>query len=141
MEDLAIVHCVLAFCVIPEECTGALDTFLSGVNVPTLPMNQNVLKGSGKSQRKQIISTLKRSVKRKKENHETKSTYYDLVFAYCLQWFKSQKGKKPVRILPPPSSRNSAESQITASQHQSSNSESLGDLKVAISGFPKDSFV
>ncbi|XP_012569391.1 poly [ADP-ribose] polymerase 1 [Cicer arietinum] len=59
---------------------------------------------------------------------------------YLKKWFKSQKGKKPIRIMPPPSSRTSAESQISAGQHQSSHSESLADLKVAISGLPKDSF-
>lgn len=64
------------------------------------------------------------------------------VFAYGLQWFKSQKGKKPVRILPLPSPRKSAESQMIASQHHhSSNSENLRDLKVAICGLPNDSIV
>ncbi|XP_061354004.1 poly [ADP-ribose] polymerase 1 isoform X2 [Gastrolobium bilobum] len=58
---------------------------------------------------------------------------------YLKKWFKSQKGKKPVRILPLPSSRNSAERQITARQHQSAYGESLGDLKVSICGLPKDS--
>ncbi|RDY02952.1 Poly [ADP-ribose] polymerase 1, partial [Mucuna pruriens] len=58
---------------------------------------------------------------------------------YLKKWFKSQKGKKPVRILPLPSPRKSAESQITASQHQSSNSENLQDLKVAICGLPNES--
>ncbi|XP_027350107.1 poly [ADP-ribose] polymerase 1 isoform X2 [Abrus precatorius] len=58
---------------------------------------------------------------------------------YLKKWFKSQKGKKPIRILPLSSSGNSAENQINACQHQSSNSESLQDLKVAICGLPKDS--
>ncbi|XP_020212076.1 poly [ADP-ribose] polymerase 1 [Cajanus cajan] len=58
---------------------------------------------------------------------------------YLKKWFKSQKGKKPVRILPLPSPRKSAESQITASQHQSSNTENLQDLKVSICGLPNDS--
>ncbi|XP_057438570.1 poly [ADP-ribose] polymerase 1 [Lotus japonicus] len=59
---------------------------------------------------------------------------------YLKKWFKSQKGKKPVRILPLPSSMNSVESQITNSQqHQSSSSESLMDLKVSIAGLPKES--
>lgn len=60
---------------------------------------------------------------------------------YLKKWFKSQKGKKPTRILPPPSSRTSAESQISAGQHQPSNSETLADLRVAISGLPEDSIV
>lgn len=57
---------------------------------------------------------------------------------YLKKWFKSQKGKKPVRILPLPSPRKS-ESQITSSQHQSSQSENLRDLKVAICGLPNAS--
>jgi len=63
------------------------------------------------------------------------------VFAYPLQWFKSQKGKKPVRILPLPSPRKSAESQITASQHQSSHTENFRDIKVAICGLANDTIV
>ncbi|CAK7346439.1 unnamed protein product [Dovyalis caffra] len=58
---------------------------------------------------------------------------------YLIEWFKSQKSKKPIRILPPPSSNNLSGSQVTSSQSQSSKSESLGDLKVAISGLPKES--
>jgi len=62
------------------------------------------------------------------------------VFAYSLQWFKSQKGKKPVRILPLPSPRKSAESQITANQHQSS-AGNFQDIKVAICGLANDTIV
>lgn len=58
---------------------------------------------------------------------------------YLIKWFKSQKRNKPVRILPPPSSNNLSGSQATSSQSQSSKSESLGDLKVAVSGLPKES--
>ncbi|KAK7396422.1 hypothetical protein VNO78_17421 [Psophocarpus tetragonolobus] len=58
---------------------------------------------------------------------------------YLKKWFKSQKGKRPVRILPVVSPKKSAESQITASRHQSSNNENLQDLKVAICGLPNDS--
>lgn len=58
---------------------------------------------------------------------------------YLIKWFKSQKRNKPVRILPPPSSDNLSGSQATSSQSQSSKSESLGDLKVAVSGLPKES--
>lgn len=61
-------------------------------------------------------------------------------FIMCLQWFKSQKAEKPVRILLP-SSSSTSESQIIACQHQSSNGESLGELRVAITGFPKESIV
>ncbi|CAJ1901832.1 unnamed protein product [Sphenostylis stenocarpa] len=58
---------------------------------------------------------------------------------YLKKWFKSQKGKKPVRILPLQSPRKSAESEITATQHQSSNSENFQDMKVAICGLANDS--
>ncbi|KAG6785819.1 hypothetical protein NC652_005430 [Populus alba x Populus x berolinensis] len=58
---------------------------------------------------------------------------------YLIKWFKSQKQNKPVRILPPPSSDSLSGSQATSSQSQSSKSESLGDLKVAVSGLPKES--
>lgn len=58
---------------------------------------------------------------------------------YLIKWFKSQKRNKPVRILPPPSSNNLSGSQATSSQSQSSKSESLGDLKVVVSGLPKES--
>ncbi|KAH8515354.1 hypothetical protein H0E87_003996 [Populus deltoides] len=58
---------------------------------------------------------------------------------YLIKWFKSQKRNKPVRILPPPSSNNLSGSLATSSQSQSSKSESLGDLKVAVSGLPKES--
>ncbi|XP_011028774.1 PREDICTED: poly [ADP-ribose] polymerase 1 [Populus euphratica] len=57
---------------------------------------------------------------------------------YLNKWFKSQRRNKPVRILPPPSSNNLFGSQAT-SQSQSSKSESLGDLKVAVSGLPNES--
>ncbi|KAL2321029.1 hypothetical protein Fmac_029998 [Flemingia macrophylla] len=57
---------------------------------------------------------------------------------YLKKWFKSQKGKKPVRILPLPSPMKSAKSEITASQ-QSSHSENLRYLKVSICGLPNDS--
>ncbi|KAI4349414.1 hypothetical protein L6164_010006 [Bauhinia variegata] len=57
---------------------------------------------------------------------------------YLKKWFRSQKAERPVRILPLGSLKNPSESQITACQHQPSNSESLGDLRVAIAGLPKD---
>ena len=58
-----------------------------------------------------------------------------------LQWFKSQKvGKRP-RILPPMSVSSPNGSRASQSGSQSSNSESLADLKVAISGLPKETIV
>ena len=58
-----------------------------------------------------------------------------------MQWFKSQKKTKPVRILPPPSYNNTSGSQAANCESQSSKGESLGDLKVAVSGLPKESMV
>ncbi|XP_038714269.1 poly [ADP-ribose] polymerase 1 isoform X2 [Tripterygium wilfordii] len=58
---------------------------------------------------------------------------------YLSQWFKSQTVKKPVRILPPPSSYNATDSQAADVLSQSSKGESLGDLKVACAGLPKES--
>lgn len=57
-----------------------------------------------------------------------------------LQWFKSQRAKKSVRILPPPSSNVPSGSQ-SVNASQSSNGEKLGDLRVAIAGMPKESIV
>uniref|UniRef100_A0A5B7AK50 Putative poly(ADP-ribose) polymerase 1 n=1 Tax=Davidia involucrata TaxID=16924 RepID=A0A5B7AK50_DAVIN len=57
---------------------------------------------------------------------------------YLCKWFKSQKAKKPVRILPPPSSSTSG-CQAVNGLSQSSKGEKLGDLKVAIAGVPKKS--
>ncbi|XP_057509297.1 poly [ADP-ribose] polymerase 1 [Actinidia eriantha] len=58
---------------------------------------------------------------------------------YLSKWFKSQKAKKPSRILPPPSSNMPSGNQAANGQHQSPNSEKLGDLKVSIIGLPKES--
>ncbi|XP_050237867.1 poly [ADP-ribose] polymerase 1 [Mercurialis annua] len=58
---------------------------------------------------------------------------------YLSKWFKSQKIKKPVRTLPSPSSNNPSGSQASNSKSPFSDSESLGDLKVVISGLPKES--
>lgn len=58
-----------------------------------------------------------------------------------MQWFKSQKGKKPNRILPPPSSSKSTGSEVAPGSCQPSKSERLEDLKVAFSGLRKESLV
>ncbi|KAG2713573.1 hypothetical protein I3843_04G174400 [Carya illinoinensis] len=58
---------------------------------------------------------------------------------YLSKWFKSQKKTKPVRILPPPAYDNSSGSQAINRSSQSAKSESLGDLRVAVSGLPKES--
>ncbi|KAJ4726847.1 Poly [ADP-ribose] polymerase [Melia azedarach] len=60
---------------------------------------------------------------------------------YLKKWFKSQKSKKPIRVLPPPSSSSPAASQAAKSPSQSSKGESLGDLRVSISRLPKESMV
>lgn len=58
-----------------------------------------------------------------------------------MQWFKSQKKTKPVRILPPPANNNASGSQSADCQPQSSKSDSLGDLRVSMSGLPKELMV
>ncbi|KAA8550776.1 hypothetical protein F0562_002460 [Nyssa sinensis] len=57
---------------------------------------------------------------------------------YLCKLFKSQKAKKPVRILPPPSFSTSG-CQAANGLPQSSKGEKLGDLRVAIAGAPKES--
>lgn len=57
---------------------------------------------------------------------------------FLCKWFKSQKGKKPVRILPPPSSNMPSGSQAVNGLSQSSRSEKLEDLRVAVAGVPKE---
>ncbi|KAG9441461.1 hypothetical protein H6P81_017315 [Aristolochia fimbriata] len=52
---------------------------------------------------------------------------------YLIKWFKSQKAKKPERILPPSKSKCSDEVGHT------SKSGKLEDLRVAIAGLPKES--
>lgn len=57
-----------------------------------------------------------------------------------VQWFKTQKVKKPFRIMPPPSASTpgkSAGNGLTQSAH----SEKLGDLKVCILGVPSKTMV
>uniref|UniRef100_A0A822XL21 Poly [ADP-ribose] polymerase n=1 Tax=Nelumbo nucifera TaxID=4432 RepID=A0A822XL21_NELNU len=56
---------------------------------------------------------------------------------YLCKWFKSQKAKKPVRVLPPPSSNKSSQAAIGLSQQ--SKGERLEDLKVAIVGLSTES--
>lgn len=58
-----------------------------------------------------------------------------------MQWFKSQKGKKPDRILPPPSSSTSTGSEVAPGSCLASKSERLEDLKVAFCGLRKESLV
>lgn len=50
---------------------------------------------------------------------------------YLLKWFKSQKAKKPSRVLPPSSNRSSYSTVI---QSQPSNGDKLEDMKVAVVG-------
>ncbi|OMP11226.1 hypothetical protein CCACVL1_00619 [Corchorus capsularis] len=55
---------------------------------------------------------------------------------FLSKWFKSQKVKKPVRILPPPSASSS---QAATGQSQTSKAESLADLKVSFAGLARES--
>ncbi|PIN11116.1 NAD+ ADP-ribosyltransferase Parp [Handroanthus impetiginosus] len=58
---------------------------------------------------------------------------------YLLKWFKSQKVKKPERVLPPKSPCGTSGSQAASALSQSSKVENIGDLKVAITGVPNKS--
>ncbi|KAL2507805.1 Poly [ADP-ribose] polymerase 1 [Forsythia ovata] len=60
---------------------------------------------------------------------------------YLLKWFKSQKAKKPARVLPPSSPCVPSGSQAAKGLGSSSKVENIGDLKVAISGVPNESIV
>ncbi|KAL0920496.1 hypothetical protein M5K25_009636 [Dendrobium thyrsiflorum] len=53
---------------------------------------------------------------------------------YLLKWFKSQKAKKPNRVLPPQSSSNYPGNLSSSKQSQPSTSERLEDLKIALTG-------
>ncbi|KAL2934707.1 Poly [ADP-ribose] polymerase 1 [Bienertia sinuspersici] len=57
---------------------------------------------------------------------------------YLLKWFKSQKAAKPARILPPSTPNKSAGNQTAKGQIRSSKDEKLEDLRVAITGLPKE---
>uniref|UniRef100_A0A9I9DUL3 Poly [ADP-ribose] polymerase n=1 Tax=Cucumis melo TaxID=3656 RepID=A0A9I9DUL3_CUCME len=57
---------------------------------------------------------------------------------YLSKWFKSQKGAKPIRLLPPPTSSTANGNQTSSSQSQSSSSENLAELRVSFYGL-KDS--
>ncbi|KAK1412609.1 hypothetical protein QVD17_33994 [Tagetes erecta] len=54
---------------------------------------------------------------------------------YLKKWFKKQPTKKPVRIMPPPSSSTPGKP-VSTGTTQSSYSEILGDLKLSMIGFP-----
>ncbi|XP_048337120.1 poly [ADP-ribose] polymerase 1 isoform X1 [Ziziphus jujuba] len=60
---------------------------------------------------------------------------------YLRKWFKSQKVGKPARILPAPSSSIPSGSHASSCQSQISKSESLSDLRVTITGVPKETTV
>ncbi|XP_022967405.1 poly [ADP-ribose] polymerase 1 [Cucurbita maxima] len=53
---------------------------------------------------------------------------------YLSKWFKSQKGAKPIRLLPPPSFSSANGNQGPNSQSQSSKAESLAELRVSFCG-------
>ncbi|XP_026400993.1 poly [ADP-ribose] polymerase 1-like isoform X2 [Papaver somniferum] len=58
---------------------------------------------------------------------------------YLCQWFKSQKARKPIRVLPPPSSNKALGNQAVNVLSQTSKVETLEGLKVSFAGFPKKS--
>ncbi|KAF9608125.1 hypothetical protein IFM89_006052 [Coptis chinensis] len=58
---------------------------------------------------------------------------------YLTKWFELQKGNKPTRILPPHSSKKASGSQVTNGVSNMLKSKKLEDLKVTITGLPKES--
>lgn len=60
---------------------------------------------------------------------------------FSVQWHKAQKSKKPERILLPVTPNKASVSQAATGLSQSSKSENLGDLKVALTGLSRDSRV
>ncbi|KAG1354900.1 putative Poly [ADP-ribose] polymerase [Cocos nucifera] len=54
---------------------------------------------------------------------------------YLLKWFKSQKAKKPNRVLPPSSNKSSCS---TGMQLHPSNGDNLESLKVSVVGEPQE---
>ncbi|XP_047982400.1 poly [ADP-ribose] polymerase 1 isoform X2 [Salvia hispanica] len=58
---------------------------------------------------------------------------------HLVRWFKSQKVKKPERVLPPKSPGGPSGSQFASGLSPSSKVENIGDLKVAIAGVPDKS--
>lgn len=64
-----------------------------------------------------------------------------LTWVNLIQWFKSQKKTKTVRILPPQSKNNVSGSKAGDCESQQSKRESLGDLWVAVSGLPEEPMV
>ncbi|XP_042046577.1 poly [ADP-ribose] polymerase 1-like isoform X1 [Salvia splendens] len=58
---------------------------------------------------------------------------------YLVKWFKSQKVKKPERVLSPKSPGGPSGSQFASGLSPSSKVENIGDLKVAIAGVPDKS--
>ncbi|KAL8548020.1 hypothetical protein ACS0TY_007353 [Phlomoides rotata] len=58
---------------------------------------------------------------------------------YLLKWFKSQKVKKPERVLPPNTPSGRSGSQPVYGLSPSSKVENIGDLRVAIAGVPNES--
>lgn len=138
MEHLQTALSVLLHSVTLGECIVVTDISLHGASVATLLMNQNALKGSGKSQKRLGTNIFARFVLKLilYENYVN----CDFVSNDLLQWFKSQKVAKPIRLLPPPSSSNANGNQASNSRSQSSKAESLAELRVAFSGL-KDSMV
>ncbi|MCL7037376.1 hypothetical protein MKW94_019800 [Papaver nudicaule] len=56
---------------------------------------------------------------------------------YLQKWFKSQKARKPIRLLPPPSSNKASGDQAVNVLSEPSKVETLEGFKVSFAGFPK----
>lgn len=142
LEHLDAARFVLGILVILEACTDVLGFYQHGASVHTRPLNLNVSKGSGKSLQKQVMITSARYLAQML-GYSYLIISLQTVIAVRInysQWFKSQKAKKPSRILPPPLPSSLVPCGNQA-KHQSSTSEKLEDLKVSMVGLPKESMV
>ena len=129
---------VLVQYVTPEACIDVTGISLHGASVATLHVNPSALKGSGKSPKRPATNILARFLQ-KLILYES-DIYHYFTSNGLLQWFKSQKGAKLIRLLPPPSSSSANGNQGPNSQLQSSKAESLAELRVSFCGL-KDSVV
>lgn len=138
MEHLQNAPSVLVHYVTLGACIDVTGISLHGASVATLLVNQSALEGSGKSQKKLAIYILARFLQKPILNESHMN--HDFTSYGLLQWFKSQKGAKPIRLLPPPTSSTTNSNQTSNGQSQSSNSENLAELRVSFYGL-KDSMV
>lgn len=138
MEHLQNAPSVLDHYITLGACTDVTGISLHGPSVATLLVNHSALEGSGKFQKRLATNILARFLRKPILNESQMN--HDFTSYGLLQWFKSQKGAKPIRLLPPPTSSTANGNQTSSSQSQSSSSENLAELRVSFYGL-KDSMV